>query len=519
METVQRLVLLPEEPIGQVSPYIHGQFSEHLGDCIYPGTFVGTESPLPNTRGIRQDVLEALRPLEIPVLRWPGGCFADNYHWRDGIGPREQRPTRVNTYWGMAEESNAFGTHEFIDFSRQLGAEPYFAGNVGSAAPSELRDWVEYCNFAGNSTLATERRANGSAEPFKVQFWGIGNENWGCGGNMSPEEYAAAFARYRTYVFNYPGSEVQAIACGPNSHDFAWTRRFFDAMKNHHTSCRLKQVQGFAAHYYCGTTGSSTEYTDSQWLELLARGYAIEGIVSGHRSIMDEFDKNQRVKLIVDEWGTWHPSGPGGTSLEGFHGIYMQQNTLRDACVAALTLDVFNNHADILYMANIAQLINVLQSLLLVEDDKCIKTPTYHVFDLYKPHRNGQAIRVISEAETISHGEASEEHCRSCYTDQRTLNLQAVHGSATIKDGVLCMTVVNTHPTQPVELDVELRQANWSELETVTLTADDIHACNTFAQPERVKLSAPQRSSNGGKHTRIQLPAASVVRVMGTLHA
>src|SRR5690349_3295611 len=223
MDTVQRVVVVPQEPVGQIQPYLHGQFAEHLGELVYPGVYVGPESSIPNTDGLRNDVIEALRPLGVPVLRWPGGCFADDYHWRDGIGPREQRPMRINAHWGMAEEPNQLGTHEFVAFCRAIGAEPYFAGNLGSGSPALLRDWVEYCNFAGNSTLANERRANGAEEPFGICFWGIGNENWGCGGNMGPEEYAAAFARYRTYVHDYPGTAVKAIACGPNGNNWEWT--------------------------------------------------------------------------------------------------------------------------------------------------------------------------------------------------------------------------------------------------------------------------------------------------------
>lgn len=517
METVQNVVILPNEKLGEVSPYVHSQFSEHLGDCIYPGTYVDPQGSIPNTNGLRNDVIEALRPLEIPALRWPGGCFADAYHWRDGIGPKESRPQRVNYHWGMVEESNQFGTHEFVDFCRAINAEPYFAGNVGSGTVAELRDWVEYCNFAGSSSLANERRLNGAEDPFKIRFWGIGNENWGCGGNMSPEEYATLFARYRSYVYNFPGTEISAIACGPNSHDFAWTRRFFNYMKNHSTSCRMGQVQAFAAHYYCGTTGSATEYTDEQWLEMLSRAYAMEGIVTGHRAIMDEYDPQRKVKLIVDEWGTWHPSGPGGKSGDNLHGILMQQNTLRDAAVAALTLDIFNNHADKVYMANIAQLINVLQSPLLVEGDKCIKTPTYYVFELYKPHRNGQALRFVNLSETVSDGGVSAEHCKSCYLDSKPFALQAVHGSATIKENVLCVTAVNTHPSQAIELDLELYKGQLGSVEVVTLTADDIHAHNTFEQPDVVKLSDSHTLKAQGRHTRVSIPAGSTVRIMGAV--
>ncbi|HZR43066.1 MAG TPA: alpha-L-arabinofuranosidase C-terminal domain-containing protein [Ktedonobacteraceae bacterium] len=512
MDSVQRAVVLLQEPIGQISPYLHGHFAEHLGELIYPGIYVGPKSPIANTDGLRNDVIKALRSLHIPVLRWPGGCFADTYHWRDGIGPREQRPMRINVHWGMAQEPNSFGTHEFMAFCRAIGAEPYLAGNVGSGSPAELCAWVEYCNFAGNSTLANERRTNEAEQPFNVRFWGVGNENWGCGGNMSPEEYAAAFARYRTYVFDYPDTQVEAIACGPDSTNWQWTRRFFESMKNHHTHSRLKQVQGFAAHYYCWSAGTATEYTDSQWLELLSKAYAMEGIVTGHRRIMDESDPQRKNKLIVDEWGAWHPVEPGKPRS----GLY-QQSTIRDACVAALTLDIFHNHADKLYMANIAQLINVLQALLLVQEDRCIQTPTYHVFNLYQAHKGAQAVRFLTEAETVSDGEASAEKCRSCYIDKQPFVLRAVHGSASVRDNMLCVTVVNTHPTQPVDLALELRQGRLNEVETITLAANDIHAHNTFDNPGVVAPSAPQTVQARGDQLRVLLPAGSVTRLMGRL--
>jgi len=511
METVQRVLVLPEEPVGEIHPYLHGHFTEHLGELVYPGLCVGPDCPLPNTEGLRHDIVEALRPLQIPVLRWPGGCFADDYHWRDGIGPLERRPLRVNRHWGMAEEPNQFGTHEFIRFCRELGAEPYFAGNLGSGTPAEMRDWVEYCNFAGRSALADERRANGAEEPFRVRYWGVGNENWGCGGDMSPERYAEEFCRFRSYLSNYSGTAVQGIACGQNNADWAWTRRFFEHLRSYYKN-RLPRMQGYAAHYYCGTAGTATEYTDSQWLELLARAYAIEGVVTGCRQIMDEYDPERKIPLLFDEWGAWHPVEAGKPK----GGLY-QQNTIRDACVAALSLDVFHNHADKLFMANIAQLINVLQALLLATEEGCIKTPTYHVFDLYQPHKGAQAVRFLTCAETVTNGEASAQYCRARYLDAQPFALKAVHGSASVKEGALCVTAVNTHPRQPVELEVELHRAAWGEAEVVTLAADEIHAHNTFEAPDEVHLSPPQTVAGNGPVLRVTMPPGSVVRVRGRI--
>jgi alpha-N-arabinofuranosidase len=509
MDTVQRLVILPNETIGTINPFLHGHFAEHLGELVYPGVYVGPDSPIPNTDGIRNDVVAALKPLGIPVLRWPGGCFADTYNWKDGVGPRSERPLRVNTHWGMAEEPNQFGTHEFIAFCRALGAEPYFAANLGSAPPQETREWVEYCNFAGKSALADQRRANGAAEPFGVEFWGIGNETWGCGGNMSPEHYAEEFARYRSSAFSYPGTPIQAVACGANEWDWEWTRGFLAQLQKRD---RLHMVQALAGHYYCWTAGTATEYTSEQWLEMLSKAAAMEGIITGHRAIMDEFDPERKIKMIYDEWGAWHPVESGKPK----GGLY-QQNTIRDACVAALSLDIFHNHADKLYMTNIAQLINVLQALLLVEEDRCIKTPTYHVYDLYKPHQGGQAVRLVSGAETISDGGAQAEHCRRCYRDKQPFGLRAVQGSASVKNGTLCITAVNSHPLQAVELDLEIFGHVLESAEVVTLSAGEMHAHNTFDQPNFVHLSEPVQVPAKGAALRVPIPAGSIIRILARI--
>jgi alpha-N-arabinofuranosidase len=509
MDSIQRILVLPHEEIGTINSFLHGHFAEHLGELVYPGVFVGADSPIPNTNGIRNDVVEALKPLNVPVLRWPGGCFADTYHWRDGIGPREKRPMRVNVHWDMAKEPNQFGTHEFIAFCRLLGAEPYFAANLGSAPPEETRNWLEYCNFEGPSALAEERAANGDKEPFRVKYWGIGNENWGCGGHMSPEQYASEFARYRTFARNYPGTQIEAIACGPFDWYWEWTQKVFETLKQRNS---LQMMQGFAGHYYCGAAGTATEYNESQWLELLSKAAAMEGIVTGHRAIMDEYDPERKIKLIYDEWGAWHPVENGKPA----GGLY-QQNTIRDACVAALTLDIFHNHADKLFMANIAQMINVLQAVLLVEGDRVVKTPTYHVFDLYRPHKGAQAVRLISSAEVISDGEAAAEHCRKCYRDKQPFALRAVQGSASVKDGNLCVTVVNAHPSQEVELDIDLHDSHMETAEVVTLKTGDIHDHNTFGRPDLVSLSSPKQARASGKHLRVPLPAASIARIIGSL--
>jgi alpha-N-arabinofuranosidase len=324
---------------------------------------------------------------------------------------------------------------------------------------------------------------------------------------MTPEEYAGVFSQFRTFVFGYPDSPVERVACGPNGYDWEWTRKFFEELGG-----RKNGVQAFAAHYYCGTAGTATEYSEDQWLELLAKAAAIEGIVTGHRALLDEVDPERKIKLFLDEWGAWHPVEVGKPR----GGLY-QQNTIRDACVAALSLDVFHNHADKLVMANIAQLINVLQSLLLVQGDQCIKTPTYHVFDLYKAHQGGQAVRFLSSAETISDGGASAAACRACYLDKQPFALRAVQGSASVKNGSLCTTMVNSHPTQSVEVEIEIYGGTLGAVEVATLAADNIHAHNTFDAPDVVSGATTTHANAQGGTLRVSIPAGGIVRVMGAL--
>lgn len=510
--TTTRFSVLLSEPIATIAPALHGQFTEHLGELVYPGLWVGPDSDVPNVDGLRSDVIDALTPLGIPVLRWPGGCFADDYHWRDGIGPRADRPQRLNVHWDMAPESNAFGTHEFLQLAGLLGSTPYLAGNLGSGTAAELRDWIEYCNHPSGTTLSDERRANGAEDPFGVTWWGVGNENWGCGGSMTPEHYAEEYCRFETFVLPFGGTSLSAVACGPNGDDWAWTRRFFTQIERGSLGGRLKRVKNFAAHYYCGTAGTATEYTESQWLELLTKAAAVEGVVTGHRAIMDEFDPDREIGLILDEWGTWHPVEEGKAPRS----LY-QQNTIRDACVAGLSLDVFHNHADKLVMTNIAQLINVLQSMLLVDETRCITTPTFHVFALYAAHQGQQAVRTFSDADVISHGEESAEQVRRSWADGRRGELRRVSGSASVKDDRLVVTLVNAHPTEMCEVVLDLHGGQLTTAEATTLATDDIHAHNTFDDPDAVRPGPAYAVDVDGDAVRISLPAGSVTRVIGTL--
>jgi alpha-N-arabinofuranosidase len=486
---MSKVDVLLVEPIATIQPGVYGHFAEHLGECIYNGIWVGEESKIPNTGGIRNDVVAALRRMKAPVIRWPGGCFADDYHWQDGIGPQNKRPRRINIHWGEVVEDNAFGTEEFIRFCRLVGAAPYFCGNVGSGSPREMRDWVEYCNFPGGTTWSDLRIANaGSPEPHQVYYWGVGNENWGCGGHFIPEDYATEYRRFSTFMREFAGQQIYRIACGPSSNDPDWTRRFLTKLYRDYG--RGNRMEGYAAHYYCGTAGTATEYTVEQWYELLEKGLRMEELVKQQRAIMDTFDPQRQVGLIVDEWGTWHPAEPGRNPR-----FLWQQNTMRDALVAATTLNIFNNHADKVVMSNIAQTINVLQAVILTQEDKLLVTPTGHVYEMYALHQSAQAVRALVDAPQISFGKG-----------QSVPHLSA---SASLKGKELTLTLCNLSATDALEVEIALHGGQARSLGAVTLAAGDIHAHNTFEQPEMV---APQVDQTSGL-THQTLPPASVTRI------
>jgi alpha-N-arabinofuranosidase len=496
--------ILLNEPIGTINPNIYGHFMEHLGGCIDEGCWVGEDSLIDNTNGVRNDVVAALKAIDAPNIRWPGGCFADDYHWQDGIGPRDKRPRRINIHWGNVIETNHFGTHEFLGFCRSVGAAPYFCGNLGSGSPREMRDWVEYCNFPGDSEWARQRAANGSPEPFNVRYWGVGNENWGCGGNFSPEDYGTEYRRYATYLRSWGATPLYLIACGPSSNDLDWTRRFFTKLKKDYWSG--PSIHGYAAHYYCGTAGTATEYTEAQWYELLWKSIQMEPLVVQQRALMDAFDPERKIGLIVDEWGTWHPATPDRNPA-----FLWQQNTVRDALVAALTLDIFNRHADKVVMSNIAQTINVLQALLLTDGDKMLKTPTCHIYDLYKVHHGAQSARILIDSPEIDVETAGRKH-----------KLATVAGSASVKDGKLNVTLVNTSATEPQEVNLRLFGGQATALTVTVLdhgaeTGLDIYAHNTHDEPNRVTLRGDvTHEVTGDRHTHALRPA-SVTRLTFTL--
>jgi alpha-L-arabinofuranosidase len=475
--SAERVVVRLDEEIGLIRPEFHGHFAEHLGSCIYGGLWVGPKSAIPNINGYRRQAVEYLRELGIPVLRWPGGCFADDYHWRDGIGPVERRPKRVNIHWGGYVEDNSFGTHEFIGLCRLIGAEPYLAGNVGSGSPGELRDWVEYCNMPANSTLAEERARNGSADPFRVRYWGVGNENWGCGGNMRPEHYSDLYRNFGVYVREFGGTKPFLIASGPNGNDVQWTRGLLDGM-------RRGQPDAVSMHFYSNGRDRATQFTAEHMQEQFGSFARLEAAIAQQRAILDGYGASRRIELLVDEWGVWDRIPPED---EAKYGKLWQQSTMRSAVAAALGLNVFNRQADKLYMCNIAQIVNVLQSLLLTDGadgQRCVRTTTYHAFALLKPHRGNTSVRT----ETAS---------------------TALSVSASKRPGTVAVTLVNSSADADTSVDCELRGGQLASVSGQILHDPDLNACNSFEQPDRLVPRALSARIDG-THLRVDVPRLSV---------
>lgn len=389
------LVVFADHKLSRIHKEIYGHFSEHLGRCIYEGLYVGEDSLIPNVNGIRKDVLEALREISVPVLRWPGGCFADEYHWKDGIGPKNQRKRMINTNWGGVVEDNSFGTHEFLNLCEELGCEPYIAGNLGSGTVQELSEWIEYMTFDGESPMANWRRENGREKPWKIKYLGIGNESWGCGGSMEPEYYASEYRRYQSFCKDFSGNSLYKIACGPDGEDTDWTRRLLSHMNSYHT-------KAITLHYYTVPTGnwdrkgSACVYTDEEYYETLRKTVKMDEIIRRHLAVMEELDPKHEISLIVDEWGCWYDVEEGTNP-----GFLYQQNTMRDAMVAAANLHIFNQHCDRVRMANLAQVVNVLQAVLLTEGERMIKTPTYYVFYLLKGHQDATLLESHLENQEV----------------------------------------------------------------------------------------------------------------------
>jgi alpha-N-arabinofuranosidase len=510
-----RLDIIPAEPIGTIAPELHGHFIEHLGGVIYDGVWVGEDSRVPNAGGIRQALVEELRKIKPPVIRWPGGCFADSYDWHDGIGHPDNRPRRTDFWVDSAPsqkreptpgpqrfDPNRFGTNEFMRFCRLVGAAPYVAANVRSLPAKDLYQWVEYCNApAGTATMADLRAAGGDREPYGVRYWGVGNEPWGCGGNFTPEEYATEFRRYTAWVPRY-GVALQFIAAGPNGGDREWTTQFFRALAARGAGA-LNRLFGWALHYYCGSTGdrNATEFSVNDWYELLARADQMESLVTMHWSAMAESDPTHKVKLVVDEWGAWHA---GATDMPANY-LWAYPGTLRDALVAALTLDTFNRHADKIAMANVAQLINTIHSLFIAREDKFVVTPTYHVFAMYAAHQGAQAVRTAFSAPTATFTR-----------DGKPQSLWGLAGSASLRDKLLTVTVVNPHATEPRECAVSVRGAAVRDARAIVLASSDLRAHNSFDRPNAIGPRDLEAGIRSGAIVQT-FPPASVTRLQLTI--
>ena len=509
-----RVEILLDESIGTISPNLYGHFTEHLGGTIYDGVWVGAKSKVPNFDGIRKDLVDHMRKIKAPVVRYPGGCFADSYDWRDGIGRSDQRPRRTN-FWLEAEndkspanhkyDPNEFGTNEFVHFCKLIGAEPYLAANVRSLPASEFYRWVEYCNSpAGSTTLAEERAKAGSAQPYNVRYWGVGNESWGCGGNFTPQEYAVEFRRYSAWLPHY-GQSLSLIASGPNSDDWGWTRGFFEEIVRKGAS-QLGGIYGWALHHYAwnlsrGRTndwekgkGDAIQFDPVDWYEILREGQRVEDLILGHWQVMGEFDREHRVKLVVDEWGPWYRPGSAATPGD----ILEQTPTLRDAVFSGMTLDIFNRHASKLHMANCAQLINCLNSLYLAHEDRFVVTPVGHVFEMYAGHQGGESRRTIFSAPSVQYDR-----------DGKPATFWGLQGSASLHGKDLLVTVVNPHTTQAREAEITIRGGSASSAIATTLSHSDIHARNTFDNREAV---IPQKKESVVRNGAVvhTFPAASV---------
>lgn len=476
----------------KINKEIYGHFSEHLGRCIYEGMYVGENSDIPNTNGMRNDVVEALKEIKIPVLRWPGGCFADEYHWKDGIGEKQDRKRMINTHWGGVVEDNSFGTHEFFELCSQLECEPYICGNVGSGTVQEMAEWVEYMTFDGVSPMADLRKKNGREKPWKIKYFGVGNENWGCGGNMRPEFYADQYRRYQTYCRNFSGNELYKIACGPNVDDYNWTDKLMESLGDGF-------AKAISLHYYT-TIGndwnqkhSATGFGNDEFYEVMYKTQRMEQLIKNHAAIMNKYEKNNKVSLIIDEWGTWYDVEPGTNP-----GFLYQQNTMRDALVAAINLNLFNQNADRVVMANIAQTVNVLQAVILTEGEKMLKTPTYHVFNMFKNHQDSTLIDSYLPKQTALHN--SQE-------------FDLLSQSASVdKDGKITITLSNCSLEEDYEINVDILHYNTVSFKAQILTADK-GAYNTFEQADSVKPTCYDGVKVTDNGIKVMLPKTSVVSI------
>ncbi len=504
--------ILLDEPIATIAPELYGHFTEHLGGVIYDGVWVGEHSPVPNIGGVRKALVDAMQAIKPSVVRWPGGCFADSYDWRDGVGPRDKRPVRTN-FWagdpglqqvtgGPAKyDPNAFGTTEFARFCRLIRAQPYLAANVRTLPAMAFDQWLEYCNApAGDTTWSTVRADAGDRDPYGVRYWGVGNEAWGCGGDFTPEEYAEEFRRFTGSVPTL-GVDLAFIASGPNGGDVEWTRRLLTALADRGA---VGSAWGLSMHHYCSAPGAGDDaiaFDDRGWYDLLASADRMESIVTSIWEVVQHLDRQHRMRLVVDEWGAWHKNAP---IVDPSH-LFESQSTIRDALVTGLTLDIFHRHADKIAMANVAQLINCIHSLFFAHEDKFVTTPTYHVFAMYAAHQGAQSVRTLVSAPEVTWtaGTAPQK-------------LWGLNGSASRRGNQLTLTVTNASLTAPRDTEIAVRGATITGSRATTLTARSVHDVNTFDQPDTVvpaTVDVPARDVGGV----YRFPPASVTRLAMSL--
>ncbi len=510
-----RIEVLFDEPLGTISPNIYGHFTENLSGVLYDGLWVGEKSRVPNIDGLRAELVEHMRKIKAPVVRFPGGCFADSYDWRDGVGPRDKRPRRTNFWHGVESaeapashkyDPNAVGTNEFVHFCKLVGAEPYLAANVRSLPAEAFYQWVEYCNSpAGRTTLAELRASGGFAEPFRVKFWGVGNESWGCGGDFTPEEYATEFRRYTSWLPSY-GDELKLVASGPNTDEWFWTRDFLKEILRKGPGM-LHRIYGLALHHYAWNLsrkehadwdagkGDALKFAEVDWFELLREGDRMEGLITGHWQVMSEFDHEHHIKLIVDEWGPWYRPGSEMTPGDALE----QTPTLRDAVFSGMTLDIFNRHPEKVAMANCAQLVNCLNSLYLAHQDKFVITPVGWLFELYASHQGGQSLRTVFSAPAPRYER-----------DDKTASFWGLHGSASLREKELTITAVNPSPSDTRATEIVLKSAAPRSASMMLLTHSDIHAYNSFEHHDVVVPQSKNLEVESGGLV-VEIPPASVI--------
>jgi alpha-N-arabinofuranosidase len=488
---VNQLVIMANNSGPVISKDIYGHFSEHLGRCIYEGIWVGTDSKIPNTYGIRNDVIFALREIKIPNLRWPGGCFADTYHWKDGIGPQEKRASIINTHWGGVTEDNSFGTHEFMKLTELLDCDAYINGNVGSGTVREMSEWVEYLTSDADSPMTRLRKENGREEPWKVKYFAIGNENWGCGGNMTAQFYSDIMRQFSTYLNNYGENRLYRVACGPSDFNVEWTETL---MKDPSTRRRF---QGLSIHYYSlvdgwNNKGSATDFDERQWFQTMRANIQMDRVIKGHASIMDRYDPQKTIGLVVDEWGNWFNVEPGTNP-----GFLYQQNTLRDALTAAIHLNIFNKYADRVKVANLAQTVNVLQSVILTKDDKMVLTPTYHVFRMFRVHQGARLLNI-------------DLKCENYVFEGRSI--PAISASVSIdNDNKIHISLANLNPGKSITLNCPVIGETFKKITGEVLTSAVMNDMNTFEETEKVKPSSFNGFTYKNGILTVTMPSKSVV--------